>query len=100
MLNEFSEKLKEFNIRGIIYRTAYVNGKITAVGTDNRYDVEIGSSGKSRKNVPVNDINITYAIGDTVGVGYEDDNRERPIIIGKLRSITITEVGSSVNSLG
>lgn len=100
MLNKFSETMKDFNIRGVIYRAAYVTGKITAVGTDNRYDVEIAGSGKSRKNVHVNDTNITYVVGDTVGIGYEDDNRERPIIIGKLRTITLKEVSSSVNALG
>ena len=100
MLNRFSESMKKNNVGNIIYRNAFENGKITTVGTDNRYDVEIAGSGKSRKNVHVNDTNITYAVDDIVGIGYEDDNRDRPIIIGKLRAITIKEVSGSVNSLG
>jgi len=92
--------LREDAAEGIIYRTSYVTGKITRVGSYNRYDVEIAESGKSIKNVFVNDINITYVVGDTVGVGYEDANREKLIIIGKLRDITVKEVTGGVNALG
>ena len=100
MLNKLSEAMKENNVENIIYRTSYVTGKITAVGTDNRYDVEIADSGKSTKNVHVNDTNITYAVGDKVGILWEYGNREKPVITGILRDITFIEVTGGVNSLG
>lgn len=100
MLNELSEVMKRNSIENIVYRTSYVTGKITAIGTNNKYDVEIAGSGKSIKNIFVNDSNIVYAIGDTVGIGYEDGNRGRLIIIGILRDIIEIEVSSSVNALG
>lgn len=92
--------LREDAVEGIIYRTSYVTGVITGVGSYGRYDVEIASSGKSIKNIFVNDTNITYAVGDTVGIGYEDGNRGKLVIIGKLRDITVKEVTGGVNALG
>jgi len=92
--------LREDAIDNIIYRTSYITGRITRVGSYDRYDVEIASSGKARKNVFVNDPNITYAVGNTVGIGWEDSNREKPIIIGILRDIKTREVAGGVNSLG
>lgn len=100
MLNKLSKAMREDTVGNITYRTSYITGKITAVGTNNRYDVEIASCGKSRKNVFTNDPNIIYKVDDTVGIGWEDGNREKPIIIGILREITLIEVNSGVNSLG
>ena len=94
------KSLRESVVDNVIYRTSYVTGRITGVGSYDRYDVEIAESGKSIKNVFVNDTNITYVVGDTVGVGYEYANREKLIIIGKLRDITVKEVTGGVNALG
>jgi len=92
--------LREDAVDNIMYRTSYITGIITRVGSYDRYDVEIAGSGKARKNVFVNDPNITYAIGDSVGIGWEDGNREKPIIIGILRPIITREVTGGVNALG
>lgn len=94
------KSLREDAVDNIMYRTSYITGIITRVGSYDRYDVEIGGSGKARKNIFVNDPNITYAVGDTVGIGWEDGNREKPIIIGILRPIITREVTSGVNALG
>lgn len=94
------KSLREDAISNIIYRTSYVTGKITGVGSYDRYDVEISESGKSIKNIFVNDTNITYVVGDTVGIGWEDGNRGKPVIIGKLRDITVKEVTGGANALG
>ena len=83
-----------------MYRTSYVTGVITRVGSYDRYDVEISGSGKSIKNIFTNDPNITYEVGNTVGIGYEDSNREKLIIIGILRDITMSETTGGVNALG
>jgi hypothetical protein len=87
-------------IGNIMYRITYLTGRITAVRDYDRYDVEIAGSGKSWQRMFVNDPNIAYKVGDTVGIGWEDGNREKPVIIGILRDITEIEVSSSVNSLG
>lgn len=100
MLNKLSEAMREDTVGNITYRTSYITGKITAVGSNNKYDVEIAGCGKSRKDVFANDPNIVYVVGDTVGIGWEDGNREKPIIIGILREIILIEVNSGVNALG
>jgi len=100
MLDKLSEAMHENAVKNIKYREAYNTGKITAVNANGSYDVEINNSGKSIKNIFPNDPNIVYAVGNTVGIGQEDCNREKLIIIGILRDITVVEVASSVDSLG
>ena len=99
MLNKLSEAMHENAVKNIKYREAYLTGKIAAVNANGSCDVEINNCGKSIKNIFANDPNITYAVGNTVGIGWEDCNREKPIIIGILRNITVIEVESSVSSL-
>ena len=99
MLDKLSEAMRRSAVRNIKYREAYLTGQITAVNANGSYDVEINNSGKSIKNIFPNDPNITYIVGNTVGIGQEDCNRERLIIIGILRNITVIEVESSVSSL-
>jgi len=89
------------NTKGnIVHRTSYITGKIVEIGSNNRCAVDISGSGKPYPKIFVNDPNITYAIGNTVGIGWEDGNREKPIIIGILRDITEIEVVAGVNALG
>ena len=99
MLDKLSEAMHEDAVKNIKYREAYLTGIITAVNANGSYDVEINNSGKSIKNIFPNDPNITYAVGNTVGIGWEDCNREKPVIIGILRNITVIEVESGVSSL-
>lgn len=94
------EAMKVNTVSDVVYRTAYITGRITAVRNNNRYDVEIGGCGKSLKNVFVNDTNIVYVVGNTVGIGWDDGNRGRPLIFGILRDIIEIEVTSGVNALG
>ena len=87
-------------VGNIMHRTSYITGKIMEVGSNNRYSVDISGSGKPYPKIFVNDPNIVYEVGDTVGIGWEDGNREKPIIIGILRNITEIKVVVGVNALG
>ena len=99
MLDNLSEAIHGNAVKNIKYREAYLTGIITAVNANGSYDVEINNSGKPIKKIFPNDPNIIYAIGNTVGIGWEDCTREKIIIIGILRNITVIEVESSVSSL-
>lgn len=87
-------------VGNIMYRSAYITGKVTAVHDYDRYSVDIAGSGNPYPRIFTNDTNITYKVGDTVGIGWEDGNHEKPIIIGILRDIKEIEVVTGVNSLG
>jgi len=91
---------KQGSIDDITSRVTYITGIIKEVQANGKYKVEIASSGKEFPNIYPNDPNITYAVDDTVGILWEYGCREKPIIVGKLRTILEQEAIGGTNALG
>ncbi len=88
------------SINNVVARNTYTIAIITELQKNKKYKIRILGSGKEYPNVYANDPNITYAVGDRVGILWEYGCREKPIIVGILDEIIEEEVVSGTNALG
>ena len=87
-------------VGNINFRNTYITAEIREDQGNGKYKVAISGSEKEYPNVYANDPNIEYAVGDRVGILWEQGSREKPIIVGILDEMIEEEVTSGVNSLG
>lgn len=75
-------------------------GIVTADNEDGTYNVKINESEKSFHDVPTNSYGMSLAVGDGVLIGYEDNQKESPRIMGDSKNIAQTPKTEIVNFSG
>jgi len=89
MINPMDAFLKN-NIGNIIHRKNLTTGIVRVVNPNNSFDVEIGNSGKIRKEVFTLSPDPDLAVEDKVRIGYLKGSLEDPIIFAPTKpAITI-----------
>ncbi len=101
MLN-FPRDSRKNSVENIVFRNTYISGEITEVESEaaNRYKVNIAASGKDYPSIYAITAAESLTVGQKVCVMFERGNREKPIVIGKVRDIETEEDIEEVNASG